>query len=132
MNNIYLIDDDMDDVEIFREALEEVAPAIALHYANDGQEAVHTLTQQLLQLPDLIFLDISMPYISGLQCLDTFKKHAVLKDVPVIMYTTTSRTKEIEQAKELGAAGFITKPSDFKMLKKILAAIITTPTGQLW
>src|ERR1700760_2246267 len=117
MNKIYLIDDDMDDVDLFREALEEVDPTISLQYANDGKQAVVALSQPTFSLPDLIFLDISMPSFSGLQCLDTFKKDDKLKKVPVIMYTTSSRDYEIRQAKELGTAGFLTKPNDFKILK---------------
>ena len=131
MNNIYLIDDDMDDVELFREALEEVNPSISLRYANDGKEAVRKLSEPHSALPDLIFLDISMPVFSGLQCLASFKKDEKLKDLPVIMYTTSSQEREIRTARELGASGFVTKPNDFKHLKKVLALIIDTPVERL-
>jgi CheY-like chemotaxis protein len=131
MNNIYLIDDDMDDVELFREALEEVAPSISLRYANDGKEAVRKLSEQHSMLPDLVFLDISMPVFSGLQCLAFFKKDEKLKDLPVIMYTTSSQEREIRTARELGASGFVTKPNDFKHLKKVLALILGTPVERL-
>jgi CheY-like chemotaxis protein len=131
MQNIYLIDDDMDDVELFREALEEVNPSISLQYANDGYEAVKTLTERKSALPDLIFLDISMPIFSGLQCLASFKKDDQLKDLPVIMYTTSSQEREIRTARELGASAFVTKPNDFKVLKRLLALVLDTPVDQL-
>jgi CheY-like chemotaxis protein len=131
MQNIYLIDDDMDDVELFREALEEVNPSILLQYANDGYEAVKTLTEQKHALPDLIFLDISMPTFSGLQCLASFKRDEQLKDLPVIMYTTSSQEREIRTAWELGASAFVTKPNDFKVLKRLLALVLDTPVDQL-
>jgi len=131
MQNIYLIDDDMDDVELFREALEEVDPSISLQYANDGYEAVKTLTERKSALPDLIFLDISMPTFSGLQCLASFKKDDQLKDLPVIMYTTSSQEREIRTARELGASAFVTKPNDFKVLKRLLALVLDTPVDQL-
>jgi CheY-like chemotaxis protein len=127
MPTIYLIDDDMDDVELFREALEEVDPSVSLQYANDGYEAVRDLTEQKQVLPDLIFLDISMPVFNGLQCLASFKKDDKLKDLPVIMYTTSSQEREIRTARELGASGFVTKPNDFKHLKRMLAMILDTP-----
>ena len=131
MQNIYLIDDDMDDVELFREALEEVNPSILLQYANDGYEAVKNLTERKDALPDLIFLDISMPRFSGLQCLATFKNDEQLKDLPVIMYTTSSQEREIRTARELGASAFVTKPNDFKVLKRLLALVLDTPVDQL-
>jgi CheY-like chemotaxis protein len=131
MQNIFLIDDDMDDIELFRDALEEVAPSISFQYSNDGSEAVRNLSERQDALPDLIFLDISMPTVSGLQCLASFKKDQQLKNLPVIMYTTSSQNREIRTAQELGASGFVTKPNDFKMLKRILTLILQTPVDQL-
>lgn len=131
MQNILLIDDDMDDIELFRDALEEVDASISFRYANDGKEAVRDLSEQHDALPDLIFLDISMPTISGLQCLATFKKDEQLKNLPVIMYTTSSQEREIRTAQELGASGFVTKPNDFKILKRILTLVLQTPADQL-
>jgi CheY-like chemotaxis protein len=131
MPTIYLIDDDMDDVELFREALQEVDPSITLQYANDGHEAVRDLTEQKHVLPDLVFLDISMPVFGGLQCLASFKKEEKLKHLPVIMYTTSSQEREVMTARELGASGFVTKPNDFKHLKRMLALILGTPVEQL-
>jgi CheY-like chemotaxis protein len=131
MQNIFLIDDDMDDIELFRDALEEVAPSISFQYSNDGSEAVRNLSERQDALPDLIFLDISMPTVSGLQCLASFKKDKQLKNLPVIMYTTSSQNREIRTAQALGASGFVTKPNDFKMLKRILTLILQTPVDQL-
>jgi len=131
LKHILLIDDDMDDIELFREALEEVNPSILLQFANDGYEAVKNLTERKDALPDLIFLDISMPTFSGLQCLASFKKDEQLKDLPVIMYTTSSQEREIRTARELGASAFVTKPNDFKVLKRLLALVLDTPVDQL-
>jgi CheY-like chemotaxis protein len=131
MHTIYLIDDDMDDVELFREALEEVDPSASLQYTHDGREAFRSLTERTIPLPDLIFLDISMPVFSGLQCLAQFKMDDHLKDLPVIMYTTSSQEQEIKTARDLGASAFVTKPNDFGLLKKILSLILHTPIGQL-
>ncbi len=131
MQSIYLIDDDIDDVELFRDALEEVAPFISFHYANDGHEAVRNLTERRGPLPDLVFLDISMPVFSGLQCLASFKNDEQLKAVPVIMYSTSSQEREIRMARELGALAFVTKPNDFRLLKRILTLVLDTPVTEL-
>lgn len=131
MQSIYLIDDDMDDVELFRDALEEVDPSVSLQYANDGNEAVRSLTQRTEKLPDLVILDISMPVFSGLQCLASFKKNKQLRDLPVIIYSTSSQDREIKMAHELGALAFVTKPNDFRVLKRILTLILDTPLADL-
>jgi CheY-like chemotaxis protein len=121
----------MDDVELFRDALEEVDPSVSLQYANDGHEAVRSLTERRDALPDLVFLDISMPVFGGLQCLASFKKDEQLRDLPVIMYSTSSQELEINMARELGALAFVTKPNDFRLLKRILTLVIDTPVAEL-
>ena len=131
MQSIYLIDDDMDDVELFRDALEEIDPSVSLQFANDGHEAVRSLRAKPDALPDLVFLDISMPVFSGLQCLAFLKKDDRLRDLPVIMYTTSSQDGEIRKARELGALAFVTKPNDFRLLKRILTLVLDTPVKEL-
>jgi CheY-like chemotaxis protein len=121
----------MDDVELFRDALEEVDPTVCLEYANDGHEAVRSLMERGDALPDLIFLDISMPVFSGLQCLAFFKEDEQLRDLPVIMYSTSSQEREIHLARELGALAFVTKPNDFRLLKRILTVVLDTPVVEL-
>jgi CheY-like chemotaxis protein len=130
IKRILLIDDDVDDADLFKDALEEVnGQASFSHF--DGDEAVVSLLEQKIPLPDLIFLDINMPSISGWKCLAKFKADEQLRQIPVIMYTTSSQARERQMAKELGATGFITKPDDFKVLKKILALITTHPVEEL-
>lgn len=131
MQSIYLIDDDKDDIELFRDALEEVAPSISFRYASDGHEAVRSLADREYALPDLIFLDISMPVFSGLQCLATIKKDKQLRELPVIMYSTSSQEHEIRLARELGALAYVIKPNDFQLLKEILELVLDTPLTEL-
>lgn len=131
MKKILLIDDDRDDTELFREALQDVSPASGFQGFDDGNEAIRALTTQRVPLPDLIFLDINMPAVSGWECLRRFKKTEALAAIPVIMYTTSTLPREKEIAQDLGAAGFITKPTDFKMLKRIVQTILHAPSEQL-
>ena len=65
-----------------------------------------------------------MPVISGWQCLTEFKKDEHLKKIPVIIFTTSSQDKEKETAKKLGADGFITKPSEYLILKDLLVDVL--------
>jgi CheY-like chemotaxis protein len=124
MKQILLIDDDRDDAELFKEALSELDASIGFEHYEDSKEGLRTLLERRNGLPDIIFLDINMPLVSGWQCLTEFKKSDHLKDIAVIMFTTSSQPRERELAKELGAEGFITKPSDYKTLKTMLASVI--------
>ncbi|OQP47826.1 response regulator [Niastella populi] len=121
---IILIDDDMDDGLIFEDVLQKIAPSAVFKQFIDPRESLKRLLEPGENLPDMIFLDINMPIISGWDCLVKFKKTPHLQQIPVFMYSTSSRIREKELARELGAAGFITKPDDFVSLKDLLVNII--------
>src|SRR5687768_6050501 len=124
VNTFFLLaDDDHDDAEIFSEALATVNPSIKFHHVEDGQEVFQFLSNSKIKKPDVIFLDLNMPAMSGWQCLAKLKNDTALKNIPVIMYSTSSNPREKEIAIELGATGFVTKPTDFKILTKILETI---------
>ena len=116
-----LVDDDSDDSELFCEALHEVDHSIHCHFALDGQEALNLL--QTVS-PDVIFLDINMPGMNGWDCLSILKNNEDCKNIPVIMYSTSSHKMEIEKALTMGALSFFSKPSDYKELKKMLQEVV--------
>ncbi len=117
------MDDDMDDSFVFGEVLSEVDPAIGFITAANGQEALEKLQAPGAVLPDVIFMDLNMPRMDGKQCLFELKQNPKLQHIPVMMYTTSSHSADIEQSMQLGAVCFITKPADFKELKNILSII---------
>ncbi|MEO8760476.1 MAG: response regulator [Bacteroidia bacterium] len=123
IKSIFLIDDDADDAELFEETLNEIDSVIIFNRAKDGCEALEILEEGII-IPDLIFLDINMPRMDGWQCLGKFKSKDLLKDIPVIMYSTSSNQKDKEIAIKLGAINFISKPSNLTELKNILQAVI--------
>lgn len=100
-----------------------------------SERQLKTLTQLGKSLtdekPDVIFLDLNMPAMSGWQCLAKLKNDTALKNIPVIMYSTSSNPREKEIAIELGATGFVTKPTDFGVLTKILETISTNLNSDL-
>ena len=118
-----LVDDDTDDTSLFREVLEEVNPSIIFNWAEDGQEALQFLKNEDSELPDIIFLDLNMPRMGGKECLAEIKNDAKLHKIPVIMYTTSSQSRDIEETMQKGAICFITKPTNMKELKNILSSI---------
>lgn len=120
---ILLVDDDMDDTVIFEETLQSINPNIIFHSCPDGQEALDFLSKTAL-FPDVIFLDLNMPLLDGKECLKLLKADNSWKTIPVIMYTTSSHSKDIEETMMSGALGFITKPTGLNELQTIISTIV--------
>jgi CheY-like chemotaxis protein len=121
---VLLADDDSDDAQIFREGLQEANCSAAFHHAATGTEVFDMLDKGVR--PDVIFLDLNMPVMNGWQCLAKLKNTRGYKDIPVIMYTTSSNPRDYQIAIDLNAHGLITKPSNPKVISKILNTIICT------
>lgn len=122
--NVFYADDDEEDREIFCSAVQQINPTIRVILSKDGQEALDILKTQI-ESPDFIFLDINMPRMNGIECLVKLKADNRLKRVPVIMYSTTADSKEINKMKMLGAEGFIQKASSFEKLKQTIHKVLT-------
>ncbi|MES2649147.1 MAG: response regulator [Bacteroidota bacterium] len=120
---VFLVDDDRDDREIFIEALAEVDNSFFCVTAESGEEALKELHTTSI-VPNYIFLDLNMPRMNGRECLVEIKSIERLKEIPIIIYTTSSLQKERDELVKLGASMFITKPANFTdlclSLKKIM------------
>jgi CheY-like chemotaxis protein len=126
-----LVDDDAEDASIFKEVLRDVNPSIVFTAAADGHQALNILRRQNNNLPSIIFLDLNMPRMDGKECLTALKRDEQLKKIPVIMYTTSCQSKDIEETMQKGAVCFITKPTNLKELKSILSSISQNVNGNL-
>ena len=125
IQQLFLIEDDEDDQDIFCMALTKVAPSIFCHTARNGVEA----TEYLLSgkpLPDVIFLDVNMPFMNGMEFMKWRLQHPRLQHVPVFVYTTTSNSLTEAIMKQLGAARFITKPNTLEGVIHILQDIFAS------
>jgi len=122
---MFLIDDDEDDRLLFCEALADIAPQFTCYTAVSATAALNKLHGNDVDLPDLILLDVNMPTVNGWECLSILKSKATLKDIPVIMYSTSSSPDDIEKALRWGALCFFTKPYDFHDLKSSLALVVS-------
>ena len=78
--SIMLIDDDEDDRDIFFQALMEIDPSIQFNGFENGMEAVKLLHDSVSLLPDLIFLDLNMPCMNGLDCLKKIRENRMLNN----------------------------------------------------
>lgn len=123
---IYLADDDSDDRDFFMDAILEIDPDVILKQAEDGMCLMDNLqTLSTTELPEFIFLDINMPGKSGLECLEEIRNQTGgLKEVNVVMLSTSNDPENIQKALELGATFYAVKPSSFEKLKSILEDIL--------
>jgi CheY-like chemotaxis protein len=124
MQTCFVIDDDIDDLEIFAMALEQVGDNINLRSACDCFEALKELKGNASFVPDFIFLDINMPKMNGLQCLPEIKKIPHLRDAKVIMYSTSSNEELKQTTRKLGADDFLVKPAKIGVLVNHLNRIL--------
>jgi len=118
---IMLIDDDPDDRLFFRDAVHTVRPDLQCELASSCLEAIKQLE---VAPPDLIFMDLNMPVMNGFDCLVYLKKKSELRDIPVIIFTTSKNMNDINRTRQLGASWFMTKPDDFSVLCKKLNRVI--------
>lgn len=109
---ILLVDDDKDDRDLITEAMVRCDSFITIEIATNGQEALEQL--DISPLPDLILLDINMPVMDGIECLQRIKQSIKYHTIPVIMYSTAGLSEIRAKCCEMGAADFIIKPTSFK------------------
>jgi CheY-like chemotaxis protein len=117
----FLIDDDIDDLEIFELALKSVNPSVVFVTATDGVEAVKKLAEEESFNPDFIFLDLNMPRMDGKQCLQEIRKIRRLQHIPIVIYSTSSEEKDKRETKALGADFYLEKQASITSLKNKLA-----------
>jgi len=111
---ILLVEDDDADGIITRRALTELKVQNKIVHKTDGEDALSYLRDQANPRPCAILLDINMPRMNGLDFLSVLKTDPLLKLIPVMMLTTSEADKDIRRSYDLGAAGYIIKPCDFK------------------
>lgn len=116
---ICLIDDDPDHVIIISRAIRELACDVDVHTSCDGEDGIAWLLAAT-QPPDLVLLDIRMPGLSGFDVLERIKSDQRLRRVPVVMLTSSDLQADITRAYELGASGYISKPSYLHDLRAVL------------
>jgi len=123
ITSFLLADDDRDDREMFSEALAALDPHIICQSVEDGREALRFLATSKF-LPNIIFIDINMPVMDGWELLRELKGDTHYLDIPVVVYSTSSRAKDRATAMDLGATCFVTKPDSFKLMKGMLQAVV--------
>jgi CheY-like chemotaxis protein len=131
---ILLADDDDDDAVLIRDSFRKSRLVNDLRVVEDGMELMNYLKREdkyadpdLAPRPDIILLDLNMPKKSGREALDEIKDDPALKDIPVIVLTTSQAHEDVVRCYTAGAASFITKPVTFQSMCDMAAKL-----GEYW
>jgi CheY-like chemotaxis protein len=131
---LLLADDDDDDCSLFQEALDELYVPAKLTTVNDGVQLMDYLSKNYTEnQPDILFLDINMPRKNGRECLKEIKEIDDLKNLPVVIFSTSLDIEIVDLMYKEGATYYIRKPGDFSKLKKVIGdalSIITETNSQ--
>jgi len=120
---ILIAEDDDGHAELIRDLLQEVGVLNPTHRFRDGQEVLDFLAgdpQLQSGLRYLMLLDIRMPRVNGVEVLRHMKADARLKDIPVIMLTTSDSPREVQECYRLGCNCYVTKPVEFGKFAEVL------------
>jgi len=125
---ILIAEDDIDDRFLLKSAFKENGFNDRLHFVENGVELIDYL-QSILQsgieaeMPRFILLDLNMPKKDGREVLKEIKQNPHLRQIPVIIFSTTNNELEMRRCYELGANSYITKPNSFESLIKTVSAL---------
>ena len=121
---ILLAEDDEDDYLLFQEVLKEYKEPISLNWVKDGEALMNILTEDIAELPHMLFLDINMPKKNGFECLAEIRQHEDLKNLPVIIFSTSKDPALINKMHNAGANLYLCKPNEFGRLKEYIERAI--------
>ena len=120
-NFVILADDDQDHAFLFGRILKKVDPAKHLVIAKDGGELVDLLKTTV---PELLFLDLNMPCKNGFECLREIRNNLKLADLPIIVYSSSSRMTDIQKAYVNQADLYMVKPFNTEHLTNALESVL--------
>lgn len=125
--DILMVEDNPDDVTLTTEALKETKIAVNLNVVENGIQAIQYLKKENeykdVVRPDLILLDLNLPKMDGREVLSELKSSKSIRNIPVVVLTTSMAEEDIMQAYELQANCYITKPIDLNQFERVVRSI---------
>lgn len=121
---IHYADDDQDDLQLFKTAVEKTTDHVSVHTYDRTDNFLQSIRNGTSE-KSIIFLDINMPGKSGFDILKEIRGDASLRKMPVIMYSTSSDVRSISASKEIGATMYAVKPTSFIELKNMIKKAVT-------
>lgn len=133
--SILICDDDEDDRMLTKQALEDAHISNRVQFVEDGEELLDFLYQRgeyagetgKAPRPGLILLDLNMPKLDGREALKTIKSDLTLRDIPVVVLSTSRLDEDVARSYQLGVNSFITKPVTFSGLVEAMNIL-----GRYW
>ena len=122
LKDIWLADDDIDDQEVFIDAVKQILPLATVSVFLNGEKLMDALNAG--KKPDILFLDINMPCKDGLDCLKEIRANRVNEKLPVVIYSSSVQPKHIDESYSLGASLYYKKPSTFQDFIKGLSSLL--------
>jgi CheY-like chemotaxis protein len=123
---ILIADDDADDRILALTALKEIEPSLEVDFAHDGHELMKKLQETVNGnqiLPDLVLLDLNMPKKDGRAALKEIKNDPALRDLKIIIFSTSTAQPDKDFAMSTGASSYIVKPSTYGKLMEVFKGI---------
>ena len=121
---ILLVDDDSNDEELAKIALDETKIPLELVIKRDGAQALQWIDEEKRdadpQWPHFILLDLKLPKVTGLEVLAKLRSDALTKNVPVVVLTSSLEEKDLTRSYDQGANAYIRKPIDFKEYRRTI------------
>ena len=119
---ILLVEDNPADISLTKEALNKNEIINEIHVVHNGVEALNFLEKK--HRPDLIFLDLNLPKMTGLEVLKEIKEHEKYKRIPVIILTISTNEEDLIKAYNLHANCYVIKPLEIKEFYVIMSSIV--------
>jgi CheY-like chemotaxis protein len=120
---ILLVEDDQVDKMTVVRALKEIHVTNPLVHRENGEEAVHYLQEPASEKPCIILLDLNMPIMNGLEFLKAVKNDDKLKRIPIVVLTTSEEQQDKINSFDLGVAGYMAKPVDYRQFVEVMRSI---------
>jgi CheY-like chemotaxis protein len=120
---VLFVDDDADEFYLFNEALEQSYLPVKMIRAKDGRHLLNLLDSNTS--PDIIFMDVNMPHKDGIETLSEIKANNRLRDIPVIIFSTSKNAHQINTCYQKGAHYYVVKPERFDDITKLVKKVFS-------
>lgn len=120
---ILLVEDDQVDTMTVMRALKEIHVTNPVVHLESGEEALLYLQDPASEKPCIILLDLNMPIMNGIEFLQVIKHNDQLKRIPVIVLTTSEEQQDKMSSFNLGVAGYVVKPVDYRRFVEVMRSI---------
>ncbi|MCC5601548.1 MULTISPECIES: response regulator [Nostoc] len=130
---LLVVEDSNEDFRMLQRLMRRMSVQNPIHRCTNGDEVLDFLYQQgsealrnskVALRPSVILLDLNLPGIDGRDILDRLKQDKSFKEIPIVVFTTSSNPKDIELCYQKGANGYLVKPMDAQELKKTIQAFV--------